>query len=357
MIHIDLHSLILDHINEIGVEESVKVFKLGESAIRKILAGTRVPDVQQAQIILDLKLPGLLRSQNSELSGAPVFSTAQPPQGQTIPAPEEKAPEPRPTTIGEEVRRVFAEELANPPAIRMHQSKYCMLMPTTRDINPYAMLSVLGNWKSTLPPEVRDKLAPFNLEKDTQVHHARNVLAQRFLESGREWSIWFDSDQILPIGNANWFRRRTGSKIKDEFLIQSALERLTSHDKPLVGGLYVERKAGGNYLAAIEDRNPNEEGLAKQLRKSGPQNKLIPVPWLAFGCVAVHRSVFEAILEKFPQLAAKSKEHAPDFFTPFLGGPHGEDTTFCHYAVQAGIQPHLDLGCWAGHIGQHCFMP
>lgn len=354
---IDLHTLVIDKLNTLTDEDAGKFFRLGESAIKKMRAGTRIPDVRDVQRVFDLAFPEYLRNLGAGTSKS-VFQQS-PPQGTNIPPKDELLQPPKPQA------EAVSESPAPPaldPIAEMRRSPFHLLMPTNRPINPYAMLSFLGNWKDTLPEEIKKMLAPLNMEVDTQLHHARNTLAMHFLKSEREWSIWFDSDQFLQFGNPAFFRRWTGGakNIRDEFLIESAIRRLTKHGKSMVGGVYTERSEARTYLIAVEDeqRNPFTPGtFANELHTKGPQNRLMEVPWLAFGCVAIHRQVFLDIMEKCPNLAPKVEGRPWNFFTPFEGGPHGEDTTFCHWAREAGHQPMLDLGLFAGHIGNHCFMP
>jgi len=125
-----------------------------------------------------------------------------------------------------------------------------------------------------------------------------------------------------------------------------------------------------------------------------------PTRWIATGCLLVHRSVYEDIQAKFPELAPRGGDEAWNFFTPsehdlvqaaaaakgvleddrkdplvrvaealallergkkqsrasnYLG--QGEDVTFCIRAAQAGHQPFIDMGLVLGHLGTYCFGP
>jgi hypothetical protein len=106
-----------------------------------------------------------------------------------------------------------------------------------------------------------------------------------------------------------------------------------------------------------------------------------------------HRSVFEDIEKKFPNIGRSPEGKYGNWFSPsehslvrniqqlrdlLTTGPQtaeksfkalnlvegaladargnsglsiGEDVTFCRRAAQSGHQPHVDMGLWCGHIG------
>ena len=104
--------------------------------------------------------------------------------------------------------------------------------------------------------------------------------------------------------------------------------------------MYRSRSPSGKILCApcVTPSNHADEDIAKRLA-IGPFDYIHPVNWLAFGMVAIHRSVFEAI-----QKTAKDIEPRKDgvwrYFSSFAGdGPEGEDTAFSKRAVEPAFSP------------------
>jgi hypothetical protein len=224
---------------------------------------------------------------------------------------------------------------------------------------------------------------------DAFVAHARNKLADHFLRSKHEWCLFVDDDNIPPFGNAALYNSFTGFNLPDKFAGMNGIDRLLSHGKTLIGGVYRGRWAHGKPVFA--------EGPAlEKWVESGPRDEIRPTKWVGFGWVLVHRTVFTDIEKKFPALARgddgrggnffSSSEHdliraveniLTDFENPVLPenfgeacdklktGLHlarrnsnlgvGEDVQFCRRAAQAGHQCYIDLGCVVGHLGEHCY--
>ena len=239
------------------------------------------------------------------------------------------------------------------------ERKVSILLPTHSDINPAVFHSVLGLSRNL-------RVAGFEQVKDTLIHRARNLLAEKFLASKAEWSLWIDADMIIPFGNARWFKAKTGSKSPDNYAGINALQRLTQRggDQTIIGGVYCSRSVSRRLLIAPEltPRPGNEEdaNLVKAIKETGPMDKLAPVDWVAFGIAAVHRSVFEDMKKKMPELAPKSDKAPFNFFSLTTADANediGEDKLFCDRAKQCGHQSWLDLSVHAAHVGNYAFLP
>lgn len=159
----------------------------------------------------------------------------------------------------------------------------------------------------------------------TIIQNLRNGLVENFLQSKNMWSMWFDSDMRFP---------------------RDTIERLLMHQQPIVGCNYPTRK-----WPAIE---PVSHNFIKQPIVDGkkdtnvsrvyPGKGLESVRTLGFGCVLVHREVYEAMEPPWFHLPwdEQAKKHSS-----------GEDAYFCWKAKQAGFDTLLDhdLSNEIAHIG------
>lgn len=195
------------------------------------------------------------------------------------------------------------------------------------------------------------------------ITYARNKLVQSFLSTEAEWSFWLDSDTVCPIGDPGAFYHRFGANpkfIKPEFLEVQGLERLASRQKTLIGGVVADRHPG-NRLIIQPDLNPHgdeDRDLVKKLKKEGPQDKVIQVPYAGTGCLLVHRNVYVEIMKKFPERGPLTAGEPFNFFGGGTGvDAQGEDIAFCKLAYESGHPAWLDLSVWCAHVGTHPFFP
>lgn len=229
-----------------------------------------------------------------------------------------------------------------------------MLMPTYDDINPNIMFAFMAQIR-------KQPWLGFELEHGTVLQRSRNVLADRFLKSEAEWSLWADSDMALPFRDPGYFYDRLGAnpkQIPPQFLDVNAAERLGSSGKTLIGAVYHQRKDNGEARMVIQPHlHPASDGdkeLVRSLMVEGPRNQIVPVGYVATGCAMIHRSVYLDIMAAHPERMGKDGIY--DFFGHDVGSG-GEDIAFCGLAREAGHQAYLDLGLWCGHIGNKCFFP
>ncbi len=270
-----------------------------------------------------------------------------------------------------------------PPLCADWEGKNVMIcLPFYKSCSPFTAFSVMALYE-------REKMGIIMQCGDAFISHTRNKIARTFLATKAEWSLWVDDDMVLPMGKAEWFNGITGFSLPAEFAGLHTLNRLMSHQKPLVGGLYFGRAVNGRPMYAEGVNNPTEAQMARR----GPQNVCKPTKWIATGCLLVHRSVFEAIDKKFPHLKGgyfSPSEHdlidkmekmqalLTDKTIPaeqrclraatlleegrILSNTNsrvgtGEDVIFSTRASAAGIQPHVDLGLVCGHVGSQIFGP
>lgn len=254
--------------------------------------------------------------------------------------------------------------------------KFAFLLPWYKQTNPMTAFSIFGNYD-------RAKMRAFMVFGDAYIAHSRNTLARMFLDSEADWGLMVDDDMVLPMGNAEWFNKATNFQFPEKFAGMSAVRRLLSHKKSLVGGLYFGRFPDGRPMFCEGASRPDEAAAAR----TGPRDMIKPTRWVATGCLLIHRSVFTAINEKFPELGdnwfspseqdlVKSASAALDALrnrnalqaiqeletglaqarqNSRVGA--GEDVTFCIRAAAAGHQPYVDLGLVCGHLGAACYGP
>lgn len=197
----------------------------------------------------------------------------------------------------------------------------------------------------------------YSWQADTMVDRSRNMLADRFLKSGCKYSLWIDGDIGCPIGNADYFRWLTNAEtINNEGAAYDTLDRLLSHRKAIVGGVYASRRFHGRLVCQpeINPRNHEDKLLANQIRRGQGQG-LAAVEWLGFGCALVHREVFLEVQRRFPDLAPKSEIEPWDFFRH--ESIIGEDEAFSQRVRQCGIPIYLDCSLVCAHVGSMAFLP
>jgi hypothetical protein len=163
----------------------------------------------------------------------------------------------------------------------------------------------------------------------------RESMVDTALKAGFEWIFFLDSDVILP---------------------DKALETLFSHKIPLINGIYKAKKPGGFWWAAwMRTKAPTgSEAFAPIESWTG---RLIQVDVIGTGCMLIHRSVFEKIREKYPDLPffLWAKERSPKVLDKLnLPDPMmrevSEDFYFCLLAKLSGFPIVVDTEVKCGHI-------
>jgi len=228
------------------------------------------------------------------------------------------------------------------------KTSVAILMPTIRDIPPAVFFALVVFF--------RKYELGLEMQTDTLLVRARNMVVRRFLASHAQWAWWLDSDCLPPIGNADWFRKKSRSDaLTQQQCGLDALDRLLSHNYPMVGAVYAARTAGAQMIIQpdIDPRSRSDQETADKIRK-GQLHGLINVEWLGLGCTLIHRRVFEGIAKYSAQNPDGRKGELEFFHTE---GSKGEDVGFCERAALAGFKPKLDCDLVVGHLGRHCFLP
>ena len=221
---------------------------------------------------------------------------------------------------------------------------------------------------------------------NAMIYQARNKLAHDFIETGAEWSLWIDDDVVPPVGRAEWFKRigNLPPEYPDKAAGLHVVDRLLSHKKKIIGGVYFGRQRTGPPMFA-EMANPEAVAECRSFKDG-----IRATDWVATGCLLVHRDVYLDIRKAFPELAPEQagtkkvwkmrwgdkagkwteantggkpevfeKEEWVagtkwwDYFKPETG--KGEDVMFSYRARMAGHQVYVDTMCHSLHVGYNTF--
>ena len=189
-------------------------------------------------------------------------------------------------------------------------------MPCGGPVNPKAVQSFMALIAYSGNHGI--KIENIGVTERVLVTTARTTLAQQFLGCDSEWSFWIDDDMILP----------------SETLVH-LLEVAKENEAKIVSAHYYQRlppykpvcfRSVGNKYLDFAYVDPD---------------KVAVVDGIGFGCVLIHKSVFEKI-------------GADSFRFKFYEEQNrymGEDIYFCEKASKAGFKIWVDGKFVVGHIG------
>ena len=207
---------------------------------------------------------------------------------------------------------------------------------TTNPVTAFAMIAMALDFG-------RDKIRFDMSIGDAMIYHSRNKLAEKFLQTDAKYLLMMDDDIIPCIGRPSWMRAtvQSAQNTPDLPLQRHILHRLVNSGKTLIGGAYFGRQEGARLMCS-------DQTLVLSARRY--DDILAAVDWIGTGCLLIHRSVFDDIRKKFPELTTNDPENPFDYFLP-MKGHVGEDISFCYRAKEAGHIPHIDLGTPVFHVG------
>ncbi len=205
-------------------------------------------------------------------------------------------------------------------------------MPIAQMVEPKVLQSSLAmvNHSATHGIEIKH----VGITERALIDDARNTLTETFLKSPTEWMFWMDSDMTFP-----------------EDTLVKLFKVAEDKNAKMVTGIYYQRK-GMNYPVLwsrgeelVESPTKTGLGTSRSATNKYVGTFVFPHPdkkepfkvhAAGFGCVLVHRSVFEVM---------------PRPWFQFLKGTCSEDFYFFVNAAELGFElwaePTIDLG----HIG------
>lgn len=233
------------------------------------------------------------------------------------------------------------ETISTAGQFAVNQLNFTILMPVRNNFDPATVNSIVGLVRRTGCGWIS---RPF----DSMIARSRNMLAAAFLRSNYEWSLWLDDDMIVPNGEPGWFKASISrdTRIADEYAGMIAPYQLVSWSKSIVSAVYFSRHGGQQITGGF----PTGTSIKNRL----PHKGLLPANYCGFGCVMIHRKVYEDILVKHPELWKARTDAECQVFSTFQDGDHmaGEDQAFCNRANEAGHPTFFDMSVICGHSGR-----
>jgi hypothetical protein len=168
----------------------------------------------------------------------------------------------------------------------------------------------LQRWLAALPLSVPAE--QIVLVQGNQIAWQRNLIVARAMERVAPWVLYVDADCVPGAG---------------------VLQRLLSHDLPLVSGACLERSAPFD-LCAVKNLEPMQRYTPLDLKG---QTEPFPVVSVGTGCLLVRQVVWAAVGEPW----FRCGQVHPALLS--------EDLDFCLRASEAGCPPYLDPLARVGH--------
>ncbi len=206
-----------------------------------------------------------------------------------------------------------------------------LAIPIAQVVDPKVLQSMLALVNYSANHGVR--ITDIGVTERCLIDDARNMMAETFLSRSAEWIFWMDSDMTFPMDT-----------------LTKLFDLAEKKDAKMVSGVYYQRR--GNNLPVLWSRNEEttEGSVTGIMSEKGQKNKymgsfMIPHPdkkepfeahSAGFGCVLVHRSVFEMMDRPWFQ---------------FIKGTCSEDFYFFVNAHDLGFKLWIDPTIDLGHIG------
>lgn len=205
-------------------------------------------------------------------------------------------------------------------------------VPCAQVVEPKTLQSMMALVNHSAKHDI--SIVDIGITERALIDDARNCLVETFLKSPTEWMFWMDSDMVFP-----------------EDTLVKLFKLVESKNAKMATGIYYQRK-GLNY-PVLWSRGEELEETGTKTGLNSPRSKTnkyvgtfvfphhekkepFKVHSAGFGCVLVHRSVFEIMSRPWFQ---------------FIKGQCSEDFYFFVNAQELGFElwaePTIDLG----HLG------
>jgi hypothetical protein len=181
---------------------------------------------------------------------------------------------------------------------------------------------------------------------DSNQSRSRAELTQSFIQSGAEKVLFIDSDMV--------------------FTPQDVI-RISSHNVPIVAGVYVKRKMKwDNIRKAMIKGDPRfachgEYTFSCSEKNTIDENNLMPAKYVPTGFLCIKREVILKLMEAYPETRFNSQFYdvayaLNDNIIDEDGTYLSNDFSFCKRANKCGFPIYIDMALKLGHCGLFTFL-
>jgi len=221
---------------------------------------------------------------------------------------------------------VVGQQNQPPQLVQQQIKKVAILIPHTGEVSSEWALMMR---EFPMPPG-----SQLFMSRGMPIDVTRESMVKTALDAGFEWLFFLDSDVTLP---------------------RDALQKLMSHNLPIVCGLYKAKKPNGFFWAAWM-KGKDGAGNDAFVPVATWNGRLFEVDVIGTGCMLIHRKVFEGIRAKSDlPFFLWTKERNPALLDKLnipvpLMKTVSEDFWFCMLAKHCGFQVVADGEVKCGHI-------
>lgn len=155
----------------------------------------------------------------------------------------------------------------------------------------------------------------------------RNKLVRRFLETPAEHLLFLDADMMFPTD-----------------IYDRCARHLSLTERPIIGSLYYGWNGAERRAFPLTYRFSEADQLYYAFEP--PMQSLVPVDGTGFGCVLIHRKVFEAMR----QIHGERTPYEWFADEVLAGNDIGEDFVFFRRAQAMGVPIHVETWTILGHL-------
>lgn len=175
----NLSERIIAKLTELSPDEACDFFGINKLEIRKIIRGQKKPTVEMAE---KLMMADALNRTVEKIETQDTETTEREKETGEIFS--------QINLLREKVRvsdEASFQEVLQAVIEGKWSRKMVLLMPMHREVSPHVLFNVAALIR-------KSPWLGFDYQTNTIIQRARNLLAQRFLNSEAEWSFWMDSD-------------------------------------------------------------------------------------------------------------------------------------------------------------------